>query len=292
MARETAGYYIATFDTEPDELVGKPHPSSVKTTRQDVVVRDRPYLVVGRAGPMAHAVAPTAVVTAEAMVRSGKDYRDLPLRATASSFRNANGTINVIAVWEPTDPTVKVMTAYAALIDDAGAAREIWPGQAEPLSTWPTALGLTVKPGNYRLRIAAIDSNGRQGSVDYQMVAELPQAGPLQISGLLLGLQPGGKFSPRLQFSTEPEAIAYLELYGATEGTRVAAYVEVANTTDGKAFLTLPGTFAATGEDGKYGVTAKIPLANLAAGDYVVRAIVGTATGPAKRVVRTLHKSK
>jgi hypothetical protein len=292
MARETSGYYVATFDTEPDELVGKPHPSSVKTTRKDVEVRDRPYLVVGRAGPTAHTVTPTTVVTAEGMARSGKPYKDLPLRATASPFRNSNGSVNVIVAWEPTDPSVKVMTAYAALIDEAGAAREIWPGQTDPLTTWPTALGMTVKPGTYRLRITAIDSNGRQGSVDDTVVAELPQAGALQISGLLLGLQPGGKFAPRLQFTNEPEAVAYLELYGASEAMRVGAAIEVSNTTDGKAFSTQAGTFASLGEDGKYAITAKIPLANLAPGDYVVRAIVGEAGKPARRVIRTLHKAR
>jgi len=296
MLKETSGYYVATFDTDPDELVGKPHPSSIKTTRKDVVLNARPYLVVGRAGPSSHAVAPTTVVTAEAMARSGKPYRDLPLRATAAPFRSTNGTLNVIIAWEPTDPTVKVMTAYAALIDNAGQARDIWPGQTEPLSKWPTALGLTVKPGTYRVRIAAIDSNGRQGTVDDEVVVGLAPAGPVQVSGLLLGVQPEGKFAPRLQFTNEPDAIAYVELYGATEGTRVGAVFEIAKTTDGKADQTVVGTFAPTGEEGKYAVTGKIPLASLPPGDYVIRAIVGVAEGNqlknAARILRTLHKTR
>ena len=295
MAKETSGYYVATFDTEPDELVGKPHQSNIKASRPNVDVRDRPFLMVGRAAPSTHAVAPTTVVTAEAMARSGKPYRDLPLRATAAPFRSVNGTLNVIVAWEPTDPTVKVMTAYAALIDEQGQARDIWPGQNEPLSTWPTSLGLTVKPGTYRVRIAAIDSNGRQGSVDDQLVVGLSPAGTLQVSGLLLGVQPGGKFSPRLQFTNEPEAVAFLEVYGATEGTQAAAFFEVAATTNGPATMTLPGSFAPTGESGKYGVTAKIPLDKLKPGDYVIRAIVGVVQGNqvtnAARVIRTLHKA-
>lgn len=294
MLKETSGYYVATFDTEPDELVGKPHPSSIKTTRKDVEINARPYVTVGRAAPSAHAVTPTTVITAEAMARSGKPYRDLPLRATAAAFKEAGDALKVIIAWEPTDPTVKVMTAYGALIDEAGQARDIWPGQTEPLSTWPTSLGLHVKAGTYRVRIAAIDSNGRQGTVDDQLVAELAPAGALQVSGMLLGVQPGGQFAPRLQFSTEPEAVAFLEIYGATEGTQVAAYFEVATTTNGPAITgaTVPGTFAATGETGKYGVTARIPLAKLAAGDYVIRAIVGVPGKPGARVIRTLHKTR
>jgi hypothetical protein len=59
----------------------------------------------------------------------------------------------------------------------AGTGRDIWPGQNEPLTTWPISLGLHVKPGTYRVRIAAIDSNGRQGTVDDQVVAELGRPG-------------------------------------------------------------------------------------------------------------------
>jgi len=293
MARETSGYYVATFDTEPDELVGKPHQSSVKTSRRDVEVRDRPFLVVGRPAPTANTVTPTTVTTAMDMVRTGKQYRDLSLRATAASFRNADGSVNVVAAFEPTDPSTKIMTAYAALIDEDNLAKAVWQGEADKLTGWPTTLGLTVKPGKYRFRIAAIDSNGRQGLIDDQVVAELRTAGALQISGLLLGLQPAGKpFTTRMQFTTEPEAIAFLELYGATEGTRVAAFFEVSTTTNGAAMSTVPGTFASTGEDGKYAVTAKIPLASLAPGDYVIRAIVGEPGKPGARVIRTLHKAR
>jgi hypothetical protein len=291
IARETSAYYRATFDTEPDELLGKPHTASVKTTRPNVDVRDHPYLMVGRAAPEPRAMAGPVVTTAYDIVRNGKTYRDLPMRATASSFKSGSGSLNVLAVWEPVDPTVKVMTAYAALIDDQGTAREIWQGEGKDLTSWPTALGLTVKPGNYRLRIAAIDSNGRAGLVDQPIVAEIRQAGPLQVSGLLLGVSPGGKFAARLQFSKEPTVTAYLEMYGATEGARVVAYIELATSTDGKALQTLPGTFAPTGEAGKYAITANIPIADLAPGDYVVRAIVGADGQAATRVIRTLHKS-
>ena len=37
---------------------------------------------------------------------------------------------------------------------------------------------------------------------------------------------------------------------------------------------------------------AKIPLAKLAAGDYVIRAIVGVPGKPGARVIRTLHKAR
>src|SRR5213076_3380998 len=94
MARETAGYYLATFDTETDEITGKAHQSKISTTRQNIDVRDRPYLMVGKdvTTPSAN-LRPDpslgAVTTAYDIVRSGRAFRDLPLRATAWSTRNS-----------------------------------------------------------------------------------------------------------------------------------------------------------------------------------------------------------
>jgi hypothetical protein len=225
------------------------------------------------------------------MVRSGKQYRDLPLRATASSSRNPDGTINVIGLFEPLDPNTKIMTAAAALIDEAGKGIAYWQGDADKMTSWPTAVGLTVKPGTYRMRIAAIDSAGRLGLVDDTVVAELQQAGALQVSGLVLGLSRAEGFSPRLQFTTEATAIAYVEIYGGTEGTQVGVQFEVAQTTDGPALMRRSGVLAATNEDGKFTAQAVIPIGAFTPGDYVIRAIVGVPNQPATRVLRTLHKA-
>jgi hypothetical protein len=289
MARETSAYYVATFDTDPEERDGKTQPASIRTTRRDAEVRGRPYAVIGRAAMPPSGVT---VTTAFDMVRSGRQYRDLPLRATASSFRNQDGTVNVIGWFEPIDPSVKIMTAAAALIDDSGKGVAYWQGEADKMASWPTAVGLTVAPGRYRMRIAAIDSSGRLGLIDDRIEAELPKAGAFQISGLALGVPGGDGFTPRLQFSSETAAVAYLELYGAGEGARVGALFEVARTTNGPALSTVKGTFAPTREDWKFGITADIPLAGLTPGDYVVRAIVGGSGQPAARVIRTLHKAR
>jgi hypothetical protein len=297
MARETAGYYLGTFETQPDELTGKPHPSSVKVSRPDVDVRDKRYIIVGRtaaaASPTASTSTPT-ITTAFDMVRSGRAFRDLPLRATAAPSRNAKdpAAVDMVGWFEPIDPSVKVMTAAAALIDENGTAQAYWestPNQA--LTTWPVAIGLTARPGTYRLRVAAIDANGRTGLIDDTVVAEIRPAGPLHLSGLVLGLSRAGGFAPRLQFSSEAAAIAYFELYGTvTDDLKVSAVFEVSRTTDGPAMMSVSATAAATHEDGKLGLTGAIPVGALAPGDYVVRAVVTVAGQGSGRILRTLRK--
>ena len=112
---------------------------------------------------------------------------------------------------------------------------------------------------------------GRTGTSDYELAAELRQAGPLQLSGLVLGLSRGG-FVPRMQFGREPVAIAYLELYGGTAGQPVSAVFELARTLNGPPIVSMPGTLAASGEH--YSATAPIPIGTLSPGDYIVRATV------------------
>jgi hypothetical protein len=300
MARETAGYYLATFDSEPDELVGKPHQSQVRTTRKDVEIRARPFLIVGKDTPVtaSRPDAPLgAMTTSIDMVRSGRAFRDLELRGTSWPTRDSNvkTAVNVIAMFEPVDPTIKVMQASAALIDDNGTAWAYWPPAEmakQPLTTWPTVIGLTVNPGKYRLRVAVIDDKGRTGLIEETIVAELKPAGPLQLGGLSLGVSRQSGFVPRVLFTTEASAIAMFDLYGGVSGeTKIACVFEVARTTDGPSMFNVNATASPTGEDGKFVVTGTIPVGALKPGDYVIRAVVTVEGQGSGRVIRTLRKS-
>jgi hypothetical protein len=195
MARETSGYYLATFDTAQDELTGKPHQSKVTTTRQNIDVRDRPYLIVGKdvASPGAF-VRPDAatgtITTAYDMVRSGRAFRDLPLRGTAWSSRNAKvgSAIDVIAVFEPVDPNTKIMQAAAALFDENGVAQAYWPPDPtqSAMTTWPVTVGLTVKPGDRRQGPHRIDRSAVR--------RRPPESRPVAVGRLVTGRVAGRRF--------------------------------------------------------------------------------------------------
>lgn len=296
MARETSGYYVATFDTEPTERAGKPVPSQVRTTRQNVEVRVRPYVTVGRAAIPATSGATTVATSAFEMVRSGKAYRDFQLRATTATTKNADGTVNVLVMFEPAAGGA-IMTASAALFDEKDRAIAVWPApdkmemeKAVLSGPGPYTIGLIVMPGEYRLRIGVIDSTGRQGLIDDRISATLESAGTLKLGGLLLGQNSASGFVPKMLFAKESSAMAFLEVYGGTEGAGVGAVVEIANTANGPAIHRERGVFGATAEDGRYTVSAMLPIGALKPGDYVVRAIVGATDQPQGRVIRTLRK--
>ena len=282
MLRETSAFYRVAFEPEPSQRNGSVQRLELKVSRPDVTVRVRPSLRIDRADGKA---APAA----RDLLRQAAVKRDLPLRVTGfASRQSGQKNVKVVALAEPIDPATQLTSAALGLIDGNGRlvaqasleAADLKPGQ-------PVMAALLAPPGSYRLRAAVTDAGGRTGTSDYELDAELRQAGPLQLSGLVLGLSRGG-FVPRLLFGREPVAIAYLELYGGTPGQPVSAVFELARTLNGPPVVSMPGTIAASGDH--YSATAPIPIGTLSPGDYIVRATVGVVGEASTRVERTLRK--
>ena len=280
--RETSAFYRAVFEPEASQRSGSLHRVELRVTRPDVTLRVRPSLRIDR--PDARASRAPQDLLRQTMV-----YRDLPLRVTGFASRESGQTkIKVVALAEPMDAAAALTAAAAGLVDANGAlvaqsvfdASQLKPGQ-------PITAAMLVPAGPYRLRFAAADSLGRVGTSDYEMEVELRQAGPLQLSGLVLGLSRGG-FMPKLQFGTEPVALAYLEIYGGKPGQQVSATMELARTFNGPPILTVPGALAAVGDH--HSATGALPIGALSPGDYIVRANVGVVGQPFSRVERTLRK--
>jgi len=280
--KETSSFYRVAFEPEPSQRNGNAHRVELRVARPDVAIRVRPTIRIDR-GSGKTAAAP------QDLLRQASVVRDLPLRVTGFPSRESGQkNVKIVALGEPLDPSAALTAAAAGLVDANGKlvaqsvfeAADLKPGQ-------PVMAAMLVPPGVYRLRFAASDATGRSGTADYELEGELRQAGPLQLSGLVLGLSRGG-FVARLQFSKEPVAIAYMELYGGKPGQPVSAVFELSRTLNGPPIVTMPGTMAAAGD--RYSVTAPIPIGNLSPGDYIVRATVGAVGEPATRVERTLRK--
>jgi hypothetical protein len=220
------------------------------------------------------------------------EFRDLPLRAAAfPSLEEPDGQLKVLALAEPVEPSVKIAALAAALFDRDGKPAGGWVAQPADLERGTLIGAMTAPRGAYRLRVAAIDASGRAGTADYDVDVEVAQTGTLKISSLLLGLARGG-FTPRLQFGAEPVVIGYVEMAGAPVGAALtAATLELADTANGPARITVPLTIEA-GAAGRYVGKGALPIGTLPPGDYIARAIVGLEGHPPTRVLRTLRKVK
>jgi hypothetical protein len=293
IVRETSAHYVAAFVPDRNDRTGRSLQLSVRVNRPNVIVRARPEITFRAPDPR------DSATTVRQMVLSGRSFRDLPLRVAAYASREAaddqpvQGTViepvRIITLIEPVDAAAKLATVGAVLIDEQGKTVTQWAGSGSDLTTLPIRAGMIAPAGAYRLRVAAIDAQGRGGTVDTEVAADLTPAGPLRLSSLILGLSREGGFVPKLQFSAEPVALGQLEIYGGTPGLKIVAALELATSLNGPAVVTVPLAVRPVGPN-RYIATGAIPIGSLPAGDFAVRAIVGADGQPAGRVIRTLRK--
>lgn len=288
VTKESSGYYIARLEPESSETNGTVKNLRISVSRPNVTLRQRPQMSVSR--PLARSGAAKPVTPLE-MMKEARLFRDLPLRVTGYTSREAGSTqVRVITMFDSPDPSAAIDTAMVGLFDESGrmvASRQF---SSTELVTFPVVAALSAPAGNYRLRVAAAEAAGRGGAADYDITAELGTAGPLTMSALVMGLSREGRFSPRLEFGSEATAMAQVEIYGAAAGDAVGAVFELARSANGPALIALKGTFAPTRDPDRFLVTAAMPIGSLNAGDYVVRATVAVQGKPGGRALRSLRK--
>jgi hypothetical protein len=290
VAAATTASYVLTFDAAPSDRVGKLLRVDVKTTREDVKLRSPTELVVpdrrGRLGSRANASS------AREMLRVGQPFLDLPLRAVTYASRNAeDDRVKLVVLFETPDPAARLASAVTGAFDAKGALKAQSTADADDLRVSPVMSVVAVPAGPYRVRVAATDASGRGGTVDLDVKASLSPAGPFTLSTLVLGAFGGAAFQPRLEFGSEPAAVAYLEMYGRPEKAAVSVSFELTAPDAEKALATADGRVRPTSLDDLRLVTGELPIGGLAPGDYLVRAVVTVDGKEVARVERTLRKN-
>jgi len=283
--RDTAAYYVATYDPDPTERTGAPSRIELKAGRDGVKVRTRAEIAVAKS---------SGAMTPKDMLRTPSVFRDLPLRAVGYVRRNSadDKMVLVLAIVEPAEAGTKMNAASVGLYDQKGKLTVQYSFQPQELAADTLRTLLLVPPGIYRMRVAATDATGRAGTVDYPVTAELTAAAPLKLSSLILGTADPPPFISRMLFGpSTQQAIGVLEINGVAKGAGVLVMLERAATPDGPALGTSDTTISnGTVEDqrlafGGFGITT------LAPGDYVMRALVSVNGQPAGRVIQTLRKT-
>ena len=287
IGRETTSFYLATMDTHRNDHNGRSQELDVRVSRKGIELRSQSHITFASDPATARVSRPSL----RDMITTLRVFRDLPLRAAGFPALAAEGqNIRVVTLAEPVEPGVKLEAIAAALFTDEGKLAAQWIASPEELQRMPVMGAMSAPAGAYRLRVAAIDSTGRSGTTDYEVTAEIVRSGPLKLSSLVLGLSRGGAFAPRLQFTIEPLAIAYVELEGAPAGTRVSAVLEVSQTLSGPPVVSVPLAIEGA-PNNRYTATGSVPIGALPPGDYVVRALIGLEGHPLTRVYRTIRKA-
>jgi hypothetical protein len=287
LLRDTAVYYVATFEPEPGERNGQTVRLELKPLRDKVKVRAHPSLLMPKE-VAAKAVAP------KDMLRVGAEYRDLPLRAASFASRMEGRTdVRVVALFEPIDPASALTAAAVGLFDAKGTLKAQWTAQKDDLARTPARADLLAPPGVYRVRVAATDAAGRGGTTDYELNADMVRADPLKLSALVLGTPGpgGGALAPRLEFTAERVAVGLLEIYGVPKGAAVKVDLDVAQTLEGPALATAETNVSPGSAEDMLRAYGGFAIDTLAPGDYVMRAVVLLDGKPVGKVTRTLRKA-
>ncbi len=282
-----SAHYLLGFEPRAGEQNGKPHAMEVTTKRPGVTLRVRPTFVVD--DPLR---APPPALVPETLLRTFATHRDLPLRALAYPFRDADPRyVRIVVAVELPEPAATLSAAAFALVDATGQKAAEWREEGVDVIRRPLVTAAAVPPGEYRLRVAAADTTGRRGTVDYEFQAGLTDAGPIKLGALMLGYSDAGAFRPRLQFdAAAAEVTAYVEFYVTSEpGTTLSASFEVASGPGGAASPPVAARILSSGDPDRRVATGILAIDRLTPGDYVVRAIFtmnGKAVGAASRTLR------
>jgi len=288
LAREMSTYYQVTFRPESAETDGGRQRLEVQVARQGIQVRARSEIVIPKAATRPAQKGPSP----REMMRVPTLYRDLPLRAAAYSSDSDDDTrVKVVVMFEPAETGAGVASAMIVLFDARGRSAAQWSSRGSDLAKAPFMAALVVAPGDYHMRLTAVDRSGRSGSVDDDIRAALTRAGSVSVSALVLGVSEEGTFAPRLQFSDEPTAIGYFEIYGPARDESLSASLELAPAADAPALVSVPVKIVrGSGADHRLGYGA-LPIGALQAADFDVRAIVLVEGQVAARLNRILRKA-
>jgi VWFA-related protein len=221
VTRTISAAYVLGIETEPAERDGRPHSIGVKVRRPGVRVMSRQQFRMAAANAT---VSSPADRVSEAL-RTGRVSTDLPLRVAVFRMKEIEtGRVRALVrvdagrgVAGPAELTVGM-----AFVGDAGRASQSevrtqpLPSSAGPDPAWVLQTVVPLDPGDYTVRVAMTDPDGRLGSANVRLSAAVPQGPGASHSDLML-------YDPARFGAGGPAPL----IDGRVVGTEVSAVFEV-----------------------------------------------------------------
>ena len=301
---EISGYYLLGFEPEPSDRDGKDHGIQVTVNRPDVAIRARPQFTFGAAGKTTQQVITDLLRTPVAMA-------ELPMRLTTYAFQDPDTPkVRLLVAMEidRSDDATGEMALGMVLVKTGGEVGATFyqpsigaPDRPDPNGQRAYAT-LLVDPGQYTLKAAIVDKDGRRGSLERPVRAFMTRMSRFRATELLIGDGTSGGTGAGSVVPTitgelsGTELFAYMELFAdgpaAFDGTTVALEVVAA----GGPNVVERGTASLQPvQEGQpvRAVSGSVSTALLTPGNYVARAVVsvdGKTVGQMSRPFRVLKK--
>lgn len=251
LASEISAYYLLSVEQSPSDRDGRNHRIDVSVQRRGVTLRSRQAFVLD---PTGRGKTPDESLVAS--LRSPLGVAGIPLRLTTFVYQDpkAAGKVRVVMaadVGQPGTPAAQYTMGFI-VVDDQGkvvASRSekvrLQPMEGRTNTSLSYLDSVTIEPGVYEVRLAAVDPEGRHGSV-VRHVNAWKMAGE-EFTYADLVVNHAATASAGLRPDVEPHVdadgvAAYMELYAASEETfkDIKVHFEIADDDSSPALLTLP----------------------------------------------------
>ena len=292
---ELSGYYLLSFEPDLVDRDGKAHDISVQVSRPGVNIRSRPQFKV--AAPAS--TRSTDDLLADAL-RNPLSIADVGVKVTTFTYRDDASKKLKVLVTAEIDRAFNTSGDFALGYIVTDARGTLVASQFEKALALPSADdagrpqrytgAAVVDPGIYNLKLAVIDPKGRAGSIERTFEAALPSAGQLKFGELMLAEVSGRNARPTVDGRINADTLmAYVEIYSDAAGplASATARLEIGKTAHDQPNETASLRFGDRKYDGKRTAEGAVPIAMLAAGDYIARAVfvidgkdVGQVTRP------------
>ena len=285
LSLEMTGYYLLGFEPEADDRNGKAHAIGVKVSRPGVSVRSRRQFVA----PPASAGLPSDDDIIKSVLAQPLLSDDIRLKVTTKSFKDpASEKVKlVVAVAAGGPAEIPAVRSIGFLVTDDRGEVQAFTLDTSPGSASPYVGATLVSPGTYNLKLAAIDDQGRRGSVEHRFEARLRVGGPFRFGDLMLADgEVGRALLPKIEPRVSREVVTgYSEIYASDparfDGATVA--FEVAKDANAAPLASAPAVVGETADAGRRMIQGAVPVTGLDPGEYVLRAIVSVAGRPIGR---------
>ena len=295
IANELAGSYLLTIEPQASDRDGRTHDIDLKVRRAGAVVRSRHRFVVAPASDRPG--APEEQIAT--LLRAPLLAAELPLKlATYSLASGDTGRVRVMLGTElggATSAPDDVALGFVITDEKGKVVRDGY--QRARLGPMMTAVAsplqynglIELAPGTYKMRFAAIDSSGRQGSLEHQFQVALTTSGTVTLGSLVLAplTNDRGLRAPARAIVAVPfQAYADLRVAGRTRPDGVRVRVEVTDRTTGEVLTAADGQVL-PGSDAKGAAAqARLPVELVPPGEYDATLVVSAGEGAPVRLTR------
>ena len=290
LSREVSAYYLLAFEPDPGERDGRARRIKVSLASGRAIIRNRPTFTLAVDLP---AASPTPGESLARLLHTPRFATDLPISVATHIYKEPGTPLLRVVVSAETDGVgVRNQDALLGFVlkDDQNLIAASGVHQS---ASGRHAFSTFVPPGEYTLKVAALDALQRGGSVERTFVAALPRIEAIEVSDLILAAVPARDdlpVEPMVDRAPPDRLLAYLELYDDGSGPLpdAAVQLEIARAEEDAALVSLPADIRRTGQ-GLLVARGVLQLTALEPGRYVARADILVAGRPVTRIVRAFR---